>query len=144
MTPTPSLRSVELERLRPGRFAATNVRGGRIEFGSGDDGDFTPVELLLAAIGGCSSIDVDILTSRRAVPVSFSVHVSADKVDGELGNHLTNIAASFDVAFPDGPDGDSAREVLPQAIRRSHDRLCTVSRTVELASPVAMRAAGAA
>jgi putative redox protein len=144
MTPSPSLRSVEIERLSPGRFAATNVRGGRIEFGSGDDADFTPVELLLAAIGGCSSIDVDILTSRRAVPVSFSVHVSADKVDGELGNHLTNIAASFDVAFPDGPDGDSAREVLPQAIRRSHDRLCTVSRTVELASPVAMRAAGAA
>lgn len=144
MTPSPSLRSVEIERLSPGRFAATNVRGGRIEFGSGDDTDFTPVELLLAAIGGCSSIDVDILTSRRAVPVSFSVHVSADKVDGELGNHLTNIAASFDVSFPDGPDGDSAREVLPQAIRRSHDRLCTVSRTVELASPVAMRAAGAA
>jgi uncharacterized OsmC-like protein len=144
MTPSPSLRSVEIERLSPGRFAATNVRGGRIEFGSGDDADFTPVELLLAAIGGCSSIDVDILTSRRAVPVSFSVHVSADKVDGELGNHLTNIAASFDVAFPDGPDGDSAREVLPQAIRRSHDRLCTVSRTVELASPVAMRANGAA
>lgn len=144
MTSSPTLRSVEIQRLSPGRFAATNVRGGRIEFGSGGDADFTPVELLLAAIGGCSSIDVDILTSRRSEPVSFSVLVSANKVDGELGNHLTNIAASFDVAFADGPDGDAAREVLPQAIRRSHDRLCTVSRTVELPSPVAMHPAGAA
>lgn len=144
MTSSPTLRSIEIQRLSPGRFAATNVRGGRIEFGSGDDADFTPVELLLAAIGGCSGIDVDILTGRRAEPESFSVLVSADKVNGEQGNHLENIAVSFDVAFPDGADGDAARELLPAAIRRSHDRLCTVSRTVELPSPVAMHPAGTA
>lgn len=144
MTLSSTFRSVEIERLSAGRFAATNVRGGRIEFGSGGDADFTPVELLLAAIGGCSGIDVDILTGRRAAPVSFSVLVSADKVDGEQGNHLTNIVASFDVTFPDGADGDAAREVLPQAIQRSHDRLCTVSRTVELPTPVTMQPAGAA
>jgi uncharacterized OsmC-like protein len=144
MTPSSTLRSVEIQRLSPGRFVATNVRGGRIEFGSGHDADFTPVELLLAAIGGCTSIDVDILTSRRAVPASFAVAVTADKVSGEEGNHLTNIAVSFDVTFPDGADGDAAREVLPQAIVRSHDRLCTVSRTVEMPSPVDMHPAGVA
>lgn len=143
MTSLPTRRSVQIQRLSPGRFAATNVRGGRIEFGSGGDLDFTPVELLLAAIGGCTSIDVDILTSRRAEPVTFSVAVSADKVDGEAGNHLTNIDVSFDVSFPAGPDGDAAREALPKAILRSHARLCTVSRTVELPSPVAMHAADA-
>jgi uncharacterized OsmC-like protein len=144
MTPSSSVRTIGIQRLSPGRFVATNVRGGRIEFGSGDDSDFTPVELLLAAIGGCTSIDVDILTGRRAEPEAFSVRIEADKVTGEQGNHLENIAVTFDVAFPDGPDGDAAREVLPTAIQRSHDRLCTVSRTVELPSPVAMRPAGAA
>ena len=32
-----------------------------------------------------------------------------------------------------------ATERLPDAIRRSHDRLCTVSRTVELGTPVDTR-----
>jgi uncharacterized OsmC-like protein len=34
--------------------------------------------------------------------------------------------------------------VLATAIQRSHDRLCTVSRTVELASPVEVLLDGAA
>ena len=35
--------------------------------------------------------------------------------------------------------GDAARAVLPDAVRRSHDRLCTVSRTIELGIPVTSR-----
>jgi hypothetical protein len=45
------------------------------------------------------------------------------------------------VAFPDGPDGDRAREALPGAVKVSHDRLCTVSRTVEVGTPLASRIA---
>ena len=44
---------------------------------------------------------------------------------------------TFDVAFPDDDGGRAAAEVLPDAIARSHDRLCTVSRTVEIGTPVA-------
>ena len=39
--------------------------------------------------------------------------------------------------FPAGAGGDAARDLLPGAVRRSHDSLCTVSRTVELGTPVA-------
>jgi putative redox protein len=35
--------------------------------------------------------------------------------------------------------GDAARAVLPDAVKKSHDRLCTVSRTVELGTPIATR-----
>ena len=56
-------RQVTVQRLSPGRFAAVNQRGGTVSFGRGEDADFTPTELLLAAIGGCTAIDVDILTS---------------------------------------------------------------------------------
>lgn len=59
---------------RPGKFTVSNDRGARIGIGTGD-ADFTPVELLLAAIGGCTSIDVDILTSRRAVELGTPIHV---------------------------------------------------------------------
>jgi hypothetical protein len=38
----------------------------------------TPVDLLLAAIGACTAIDVDILTSRRSEPEVFTVDVDAE------------------------------------------------------------------
>ena len=131
-------RSVELSRMGQGRYKATNVRGGVLPIGGGDDPDFTPVELLLAAIGGCGAIDVDLITGRRAQPESFVVRTEGDKVRDEDGNHMTNLRVTFDITFPAGEDGDRARAVLDDAIAKSRDRLCTVSRTVSLGSPVEM------
>lgn len=136
MTTSDARRSVSLVRDSAGRFTATNARGGTLSFGSGQDGDFTPVELLLAAIAGCSAIDVDALTSRRSEPSSFSVECGGDKVREDGGSRMGPIDVTFTVTFPDGADGDAARAVLPDAVRASHDRLCTVSRTVELPTPV--------
>jgi uncharacterized OsmC-like protein len=131
---TDSLRSVRIDRVSTGRYVVTNARGGTLPVG-GDD--FTPVELLLAAIGACTSIDTDTVTSRRAEPTKFTVTVSGDKVsDKEDGNRMTNLAVTFDVEFPDGPAGDEARTLLPRTVKLSHDRLCTVSRTVELGTEV--------
>ena len=132
-------RTVEVCRTEPGRFVATNDRGGQIAFGMGTDTDFTPTELLLAAVGGCTAIDVDILTSRRAQPDSFDVSVSAAKIRDDHGNRLTDIVVTFAVRFPAGDDGDAARQVLPEAVQRSHDRLCTVGRTVEVGTPITAR-----
>ncbi|MFE9693120.1 OsmC family protein [Micromonospora sp. NPDC005806] len=128
---------MDIERTSVGRYVARNVRGGSISIGMGDDDSFTPVELLLAAIGGCTAIDVDLVTSRRAEPSEFTVKVTGDKIRDEAGgNRMENLRVEFVVAFPDGEAGDAAREVLPRSVQMSHDRLCTVSRTVELGSPV--------
>jgi putative redox protein len=132
-------RSVTVERIAPGRFAAVNSAGGRLEFGTGGDGEFSPVELLLIAIGGCTAIDIDLLTSRRSEPESFEITVEADKVRDGDGNHLTNIQSTYRITFPAGEGGDKARAVLPDAVKQSRDRLCTVGRTVELASPISDR-----
>lgn len=134
-------RSVSLTRTGSEKYEVGNVRGGRISIGSGQDTDFTPVELLLAAIAGCTAIDVDILTSRRAEPESFTVVSEGDKVRDENGNHMTNLEVTFRVTFPAGEGGDKARALLPEAVRTSHDRLCTVSRTVQLGAGVTMRVA---
>jgi uncharacterized OsmC-like protein len=131
-----TLRSVSLRRTGAGQFIATNPRGGEIAFGHTEEA-FTPVEMLLAAIAGCTALDVDALTSRRAEPETFEVEIRADKVRDSSGNHLDNIEVSFRVTFPDGPAGDTAREILPQMVAKSHDRLCTVTRTVERETPVA-------
>ena len=132
-------RSVSIERVSAGRFTARNDRGGQIAFGTGGGAGFTPVELLLAALGGCTAIDVDILTSRRAEPETFGVDVGADKVRDSAGNHLADIEVTFRVVFPAGEAGDAARTVLPDAVRQSHGRLCMVSRTIELGIPVTSR-----
>jgi putative redox protein len=132
-------RDVTVERIETGVFRATNSRGGQLRFGTGSGTDFTPTELLLAAIGGCTSIDVDILTSRRAEPESFEVRVGAEKVRDEDGNRLTDIEVTFRIGFPAGEDGDEARTILPDVVKKSHDRLCTVGRTVEIGTPIATR-----
>lgn len=137
-TSTPeTFRSVELTKIGTNRFKATNARGGETYFGTGgEDPDFTPVEMLLAAIAGCSAIDVDLIAGKRATADSFRVTASGDKVRDERGNHLVNLSVTFDVSFPEGEAGDAARGVMPRALAQSRDRLCPVSRTVALGEPV--------
>ncbi|TCJ23396.1 OsmC family protein [Nocardioides jejuensis] len=132
-------REVELEKIGPARFRATNARGGVVTLGGGDDPDFTPVELLLAALAGCAAVTVDPITARRATATTFRVKAEGEKVRDETGTRMTELTVTFEVEFPEGPDGDAARAVLPSAIQRTHDRLCTVSRTVETGEPVVMR-----
>jgi len=135
-------RSVQIERIGLGRFRATNDHGTTLDFGSGEDADFTAVQLFLAALGGCGASDVDYVTAKRAEPDTFRVSVTADKIRDDGGNRLTNLAITFTVTFPDGEAGDAAREALPRSVAQSHDRLCTVSRTVQLGTPVENRIAG--
>jgi putative redox protein len=131
-------RRVTLERLDTGVYRATNPRGVQLTFGSMHDDGFSPVELLLAALGGCSAVDVDVVTGRRAEPDLFEVVIEAEKVRDDVGNLLRDVQMTFRVTFPDGEDGDRARDLLPRALRTSHDRTCTVSRTVEAGTPVSV------
>lgn len=138
-------RSVEVERIGLHLFRATNARGHTLTFGSGE-GDstgehFTPIELFLIAIGGCTALDVEYIAGKRATPDSFTFTMRGDKIRDDDGNRMINLEFVLRAQFPDGPDGDAARDILPSALQRSHDRLCTVSRTVELGSPVSVRLA---
>jgi uncharacterized OsmC-like protein len=130
-------RSISMTRVEKGLYEVTNARGGTMLLGGGGESThFTPVELLLAAIAGCSATDVDFITSKRAEPTSFSVTGSGEKLRDENGNQMGDLRVEFSVTFPEGADGDRAREMLPKAIAMSHDRLCTVTRTVVLGTPV--------
>ena len=72
-------RRVSIERISNSRYTVTNDRGGQITIGTGEGTDFTGNDVLLAAIGGCTAVDVDILTSRRAEPGRFEVEVGAER-----------------------------------------------------------------
>jgi putative redox protein len=131
-----SWRSIGVTRTGPGRFEATNRRGGVLPFGSGDDDDFSPVELLLAALAGCAAVNVEEITSRRAIPTAFAVTGEGHKIRDDHGNRMVDLKVTLDITFPEGPDGDRAREILPRVVQQTHDRICTVSRTVGLGEPV--------
>ena len=72
-------RSVSLERMSKGRYRATNKHGDTLVVGEGGD-SFSPIELLLTAMGACSAIDVDYIVGKRAEPSSFRIRVDANKV----------------------------------------------------------------
>jgi len=133
-------RTVDLVRTGKARFTATNVRGGTIEIGDGVDNDaFTPIELLLAALGGCSGLDLDAILGKRSEFLSFEINSRGDKVRDDNGNHLVNLQLTFDATFPEDEAGQAARDFQPTAMAKSRDRLCTVSRTVHLGAPVEFR-----
>src|SRR3954451_12301465 len=131
-----TLRYVELTRQRKARYVATNRRGGSIEVGEGDDAAFTPVELLLSALAACTAMDVDYIVGKRAEAESGRLSSSARKVRDGAGNHLVDLEVVLDLRYPEDAGGDAARSILPIALERSNDRLCTVGRTVQLGTPV--------
>jgi uncharacterized OsmC-like protein len=117
--------NVRVERTDDGGFRATNDRGAEVRLGSNaDDGVFTPVELLLAAVGGCNIVTVEPLTAKRGHRlVRLAMTVQADKVES---NRLGPVTVTYDVELP----AKEADEVFRAVAGRVHDKYCTVSRSL--------------
>lgn len=120
---------VSVQRTAPGRFAATNSAGAKIEIG-GDGSVFTPVELLLAALGACSSVDPDAVLSRHLEPRSFTAEVSADYVR-EDEHFLQNLLIRLAVDLDDSPQATRIARTVERALAYAHGKTCTVARTLE-------------
>jgi uncharacterized OsmC-like protein len=129
-------RTITLDRTGDFTFSATNVRGGVLPVGSGDDDTFTPVELLLVALAGCGAIDLEHIIGKRAPFASFAARTEGHKIRDEQGNHVVDLQVTFDVTFPEGEGGDRARAFLPRALEQIESRLCSVGRTVQVGDPV--------
>lgn len=129
-TQDPNYRAVTVERVGLKHYRATNKNGDTLEFGQGE-GLLTPVELLLAAIAGCSSVDLDVVTSRRSEPEKFEVLSSGIRQDENGAVSLEDIEVSFNVTFPATADGEKAQGMVDRLIKLSAEKDCTVSRTVE-------------
>jgi uncharacterized OsmC-like protein len=132
-------KTVTLTREAEGVYVARNAAGAELRFGHNVEGGFGAVELLLAAIAGCSGTDLDVMTTRRAEPDVFEATVTADKVGGSSPAILRDIDVAFRVEFPPGEDGDKARARIPAALKAAEERTCTVSRTVVHGANVTLR-----
>ncbi|MFI7448921.1 OsmC family protein [Nonomuraea sp. NPDC049714] len=125
--------NVRVERTDDGGFRATNDRGAEVRLGSNaEDGVFTPVELLLAAVGGCNIVTVEPLTAKRGHRlVRLAMTVGADKVES---NRLGPVTVTYDVELP----AKEADEVFRAVAERVHEKYCTVSRSLAEGTEVRM------
>jgi uncharacterized OsmC-like protein len=107
---------------------ATGGTDGRIVMGpKGTPNSFTPVELLLAAIAGCSGIDLQTASRNAEVdPGQFELRVRGSKPHG--GDGLTQITVEYKVP---AIEPDALEPLITEA-----KKLCTVSLTVENSCPV--------
>ncbi|MET9069669.1 OsmC family protein [Streptosporangium sandarakinum] len=125
---------VRVERTDDG-FVARNDRGAEVAMGGADEqGVFTPVELLLAALGGCNIVTVEPLTAQRGHRlVRLAMTVQAEKVEPTL---LGPITITYDVELPEGDE--KADEVFRAVARRVEDKYCTVGRALREKSEVVL------
>ncbi len=129
---------VEVRRSGDHRYTASNGRGGSVEISTDGVPDaFTPGELLLAAIAGCSGLTGENLLTRR-LGDSAGVTVHADRTkDPEDPKKFSSVQVSFDVDLSSiGDDGE--RTKLLDAVERAIDRSCTVSRSVQESTPITL------
>ena len=118
-----------VERVGDHEFVGRNERGATVRIGrTGGSGSFSPGELLQIATAGCSAVTVEEFVTRRAGPDAALVALAeAGKSPGGHEYDLIRVTLRADLSFLD----DETRARVADAMRKSVERECTVSRTVE-------------
>ena len=128
---------INIERI-DGNFkmSARNETGNEIMLdGSKDIGGaeagFRPMQLLLAAVGGCSSIDVLLILKKQKQQVEhFNVEVLSEKVKVESHSEFKEILLHFQFK------GNVEAEKAKKAIEISLEKYCSVSKALEAKSKI--------
>jgi putative redox protein len=123
---------VELRRLSGDyHLQATNKDGNTIETDASPDIGGTakgmrPMELLLSAVGACSSIDVILIMKKKRQPLrDIKVSVTGNKLEGAIPEVFESIHVHYDLFGPVDP------EKAERAIQLSMEKYCSVTRMVE-------------
>lgn len=115
---------------------ARNEEGGAIRMdGSrevgGLEGGISPMQLLLAGIGGCSTIDiVGILEKQRQPLEDISVEVDGDRQKTGTYSEFKTIHLEYTLK------GDLDPQKVERAINLSIDKYCSVSKALEKTSKI--------
>jgi putative redox protein len=114
---------VRVEHLGERRFQASNEAGLALELDGGDPAqDLKPMEILLAALGGCTGIDVvDIMRKKRAPLARYRIELEGVRAEDHPRRFLTITVRHIG----SGPEVTEA--AFQRAVELSHDRYCSVS-----------------
>jgi putative redox protein len=124
--------TIELKRVS-GDFhlEATNDTGNSIHLDASPDVGGTgkgmrPMQLLLAALGGCSSVDlVMILKKQKQELKDISITVSGEREKGKVPSLYTNAHVHFKLV------GNLDKEKVEKAIVLAVEKYCSVAKTLE-------------
>jgi len=123
---------VEISRIdKDFHMEAVNEAGSKIQMdvGPGDGGHdlgMRPMQLLLAAFGGCSAIDViSILRKQREPLVDLKITVTGEREKDAVPALYTEAHAHFRLY------GDISSDKAQKAIALSVDKYCSVAKTLE-------------
>ena len=116
-------------------FEAATAHGS-VALASGLDGPgrgVTPMELLAAALGGCTAMDVaSILVKMRQPLEAFRVEVGGERAE-EHPKRFTALEVVYHLR------GDLDEKKVQRAIELSEERYCSVAATLRPAVPIATR-----
>jgi putative redox protein len=85
-----------------------------------------PMQLVLTALGGCSSIDVILLLNKQRQPLQhIEVEVEGDRVEDDVPAVFTAIRVHYKLY------GDLQAKKVERACRLSIEKLCSVSKMLE-------------
>jgi putative redox protein len=132
--------NISIKRIEENfHFQATNEDGATLEMDAspemgGQNKGMRPTQLLLAAVGGCSSIDVLlILQKQRQIPTSFSVDVEGIKENVLEYSLFRDICLHFKI------EGAIDPIKAKKAIELSLDKYCSVSKTFEATAKISFK-----
>ena len=124
--------TIDLKRVS-GDFhlEATNDTGNSVHLDASPDIGGTgkgmrPMQLLLAAFGGCSSVDlVMILKKQKQELKDISITVSGEREKGKVPSLYTNAHVHFKLV------GNLDKEKVEKAIVLAVEKYCSVAKTLE-------------
>jgi len=123
-----------VERVGTRRYVGHSSRGARVEIGSvGDEGAFSPGELLKIALAGCAGLTADFPLSRRLgddVPVTIRVGGPGDPDEDRYPALAEEIVVDLSGLEPE------VRERLVAVVHRAIAEHCTVGRTLAAGAQV--------
>ena len=122
------------ERTGARTYTGRNARGASVLLGpEGEDGVFSPGELLAIAHAGCTGMSADSrIASELGDDVDITVGVTRHKQEGEnrYGTLSVELVVDASSLTPE------RRERLLVAAHKAVEKLCTVSRTLEAGAAV--------
>ena len=129
-----------VQRTGKRRYTGHNSRGAQVLIGSvGDEGVFTPGELLKIALAGCSGLSAD---SKLAHYLGDDVEVTI-KATGMADPDEDRYPAIAEELVVDLSGLDAAtRERLITIVHRAIDSHCTVGRTLDAGATVQLTVTG--
>ena len=124
--------TIELSRLNEAyHFQAKNEQGNAVDIDASPDigganQGMRPMQMLLAAMGGCSAIDVISILKKQKQPLKdIKITVKGEREPDVVPSLYTDVHAHFKLF------GDLDKEKVNKAISLSVEKYCSVAKTLE-------------